>query len=133
MERSRRWPRTAGRLVAGTAVAACAVSASAAANGLVGHFKQSVVEQRINLVKWSQRDDVKAAWDRLAEREGLEHDSFEKATWGFLSFVLGRNFNLIISMSKARKAGWTGYIDTWDAFEKHLSALEEGKVLPSRK
>ena len=109
------------------------VSASAAANGLVDHFKQSIVEQRVNLVKWSQRANVKAAWDRLAEREGLEHDSFEKATWGFLSFVLGRNFNLMISMSKARKAGWAGYVDTWDAFEKHFGTLEEAKVLPKRK
>ncbi|KAK5151529.1 hypothetical protein LTR04_006572 [Oleoguttula sp. CCFEE 6159] len=93
-------------------------------------LKQSAVEQRIDLIKWSQRDDVKAAWKKLAEREGLEHDAFEKATWGFLGFVLGRNFDLVISMSKARKAGWTGYVDSWDALSECLDELAEEKVLP---
>jgi hypothetical protein len=76
--------------------------------GLVGQVKQSAVEQRIDLVKWSESDEVKNAWNKLAEREGLEKDAFEKATWGFLGFVLGRNFDLVISMSKARKFGWSG-------------------------
>lgn len=53
---------------------------------------QSRVEAKIDLVRWSQRSDVKEAWGRLAKREGLEHDAFEKATWSFLGFVLGRNF-----------------------------------------
>ena len=47
-------------------------------------------------------------WEKLQAREGLEKDAFEKATWGFLGFVLGRNYNVVISMSKARKYGWTG-------------------------
>lgn len=109
------------------------VSILSAQNGIQGLYKQSVVEQRINLMNWYQRKDVQAAWDRLAEREGLEHDSFDKATWFFLGFVLGRSYNLVISMSKARKAGWIGYIDTWEAFEKQWSRLEEAKVLPKRK
>ncbi|KAE9968450.1 hypothetical protein EG328_007552 [Venturia inaequalis] len=107
------------------------LSVLASTAGLVGSkvLEQSQVEQRIDLVKWSQRDDVKAAWEKLAEREGLEKDGFEKATWGFLGFVLGRNFDLVISMSKARKAGWTGYVDTWDAIEDVFGELKEGGVL----
>jgi hypothetical protein len=66
------------------------------------------VEQRIDLVKRSQRDDVKKAWEQLAAREGLEKDAFHKATWAFLGFVLGRNYDIVVSMSKARKLGWTG-------------------------
>ena len=92
---------------------------------------QSQVEQKIDLVKWSQRSDVRAAWDALAKREGLEHEAFEKATWGFLGFVLGRNFNIIISMNKARKAGWTGYQDTWESLSGCLDALVDEKVVPT--
>ena len=84
------------------------VSTIATEAGMLGKIEQSKVEQRINLVNWSQRKDVKAAWDKLAEREGLEKEAFEKATWNFLGFVLGRNFDLVISMSKARNYGWTG-------------------------
>ena len=94
---------------------------------------RSRLEQRVDLVKWAAREDVKAAWARVAEREGLERDAFEHATWGFLGFVLGRNFDVVISMSKARKAGWTGYQDTWEAFEATLKVLEAAKVLPARK
>lgn len=47
-------------------------------------------------------------WKKLQARDELEKDAFDKATWGFLGFVLGRNFNIVISMSKARKYGWTG-------------------------
>ncbi|KAF1977053.1 NAD(P)-binding protein [Bimuria novae-zelandiae CBS 107.79] len=102
--------------------------------GLRGHevTRQSKVEQQVDLVNWSQRDDVKAAWERLADREKLDKSAFEKATWGFLGFVLGRNFDLVISMSKARKYGWTGYQDTWDSFESVFEDLEASGVLPKK-
>jgi hypothetical protein len=98
--------------------------------GLAGKATQSKVEQRINLAKWSQQREVRQAWEKLADREGLEKDAFEKATWAFLDFVLGRNFDLVISMSKARKLGWTGYIDTWQSLETTFDELEAAKVLP---
>jgi len=76
--------------------------------GLEGDIPPSRLEQRVNLVKWSRQKEVKDAWDRLATREGLQKDAFEKATWDFLDFILGRNFDVVISMSKAREMGWTG-------------------------
>lgn len=91
------------------------------------YMQQSKVEQKIDLVKWSQRSEVKAAWDKLADRSGLEHDAFEKATWGFLGFVFGRNYNIVISMSKARKV-WIQHShffrkDRTDANISHLGGL----------
>lgn len=76
--------------------------------GLKGLIKPGKVEQTIDLVKWSQQDEVKEAWKTLAKREGLDESALEQATWPFLSFVLGRNYDLVISMSKARQHGWTG-------------------------
>jgi len=92
--------------------------------------QQSLVQQKIDLTQWSQRDDVKAAWDKLAKREGLDHDAFEKATWGFLGFVLGRNYDLVISMSKARKAGWREYADSWETLSDSMDELVDEGVLP---
>ncbi|KAK3055850.1 hypothetical protein LTR09_003084 [Extremus antarcticus] len=92
---------------------------------------QSRVEQKIDLVKWSQRSDVKAAWHRLAKREGLEQDAFEKATWGFLGFVFGRAYDIVISMNKARKAGWTGHQDTWESLSEAFDELVGEGVLPA--
>ena len=96
-------------------------------------LKPSVIEARIDVTKWAQLEEVKAAWKRVAEREGLEKEAFEKATWGFLLFELGRSYEIVISMSKARKYGWTGYVDTWEAFDEAFAELEEAKVLPRRK
>jgi len=60
----------------------------------------------------------------------LDEGALDNATWGFLNFVLGRNFDLVISMSKARKAGWTGYRDTWESIEAALERLVDEKVVP---
>ena len=98
--------------------------------GLAGRVGQGEVQQRVDLMKWSQREDVKKAWKALAERDGLEKDGLEKATWGFLGFVLGRNYNIVISMSKARKLGWTGYVDSWDALSECFDELADEKILP---
>jgi hypothetical protein len=67
-----------------------------------------VLEQRVCLAKWSGRREVREAWERLAVREGLKGDAFDRATWGFVDFVLGRDYDVVVSMSKAREAGWMG-------------------------
>ena len=84
------------------------IADTAAERGLENNVQRGKVEQKIDLVKWSQRGDVRDAWEKLSKRDILEKDSFEKATWGFLGFVLGRNYNIVVSMSKARKFGWSG-------------------------
>jgi len=101
--------------------------------GLLGRTKRGKVEQKIDLMKWAEKKEVKETWKQLAEKHGLEENALEKATWMFLGFVLGRNYDLIISMSKARKLGWTGYKDTWEAFEEAFDELEKEKVLPPMK
>jgi nucleoside-diphosphate-sugar epimerase len=115
--------------------------------GLGGTIQPNRLEGRIDLSKWSQKSEVKEAWNKVAARHGLEKDALEKATWTFLQFVLGRNFSMVISMSKARKLGWTGYVqthliafghkltkdsyqDTWDSLADVFDELELAKVLP---
>lgn len=98
--------------------------------GLEGRIPPSELEQRISLAKWSQQDEVRKAWEKLAEREGLQKDALEKGTWAFVDFVLGRNYDIVASMSKARKLGWTGYVDTWKALSDVFGELEAAGVLP---
>lgn len=64
--------------------------------------------QRLSLAKWAQLEEVKEAWARLAEREGLRKDALELATWEFVDFELGRNYDIVQSMTKARDFGWNG-------------------------
>ena len=62
----------------------------------------------------------------------MKKEAFELATWGFLGDVLGRDFP-VMSMSKARKIKWAGYVDTWDALEVVFDELEDARVLPKSK
>ncbi|KAH8907641.1 NAD(P)-binding domain protein [Coniochaeta sp. PMI_546] len=98
--------------------------------GLKGKVAPSQVANRITLEKWSQREEVKKAWEKLAEREGLDKSAFDKATWSFLDFVLGRSYDIVVSMSKAREFGWTGYYDTWKSLSDAFGELEAEKILP---
>jgi nucleoside-diphosphate-sugar epimerase len=108
------------------------ISTQATKSGLVNHpiTKQSQVKKRIDLVEWSQRDDVKKAWSAVAKRSNLNEETFGQATWAFLNFVLGREFDLVIGMGKARKAGWVGYQDTWESLEGVFGEMKEGGLIP---
>ncbi|ODM23086.1 hypothetical protein SI65_00675 [Aspergillus cristatus] len=84
----------------------------------------------IDPAKWSQRDDVKEAWKKVQSKYDLDEDAWDKATWDFLTFALGREWGCVGNVNKARKLGWTDYEDTWDSFEHAFRMLEEGGVLP---
>ncbi|KAF4452057.1 hypothetical protein F53441_4988 [Fusarium austroafricanum] len=98
--------------------------------GLKGAVNLGKVEQTVDLVKWSQQSEVKEAWAKLAKRENLDENALSQATWAFLGFVLGRSYDLVISMSKARKFGWTGYLDSWESLAKVFDKLQDAEVLP---
>lgn len=98
--------------------------------GLQGHTPQSYIRQRVDLVKWSQTQEVKDAWTLLADREGLDREALSKASWAFAGFAWGRDYNNVLSMSRSRKLGWTGYLNSWDNLESILNTLGKEKVIP---
>jgi len=100
--------------------------------GIGGRVPRGEIRSHIDLTKWSKKPEVKEAWERLAKREGLQQDAFDKATWQFLNFILGRNYDLVISMNKARKMGFQGFADTWESLSGCLCELEDEKILPKR-
>jgi nucleoside-diphosphate-sugar epimerase len=101
--------------------------------GMKGEFKPNHMKPRIDPHKWAQRDDVKQAYEKLQKKYNLEKDAWEKGTWAFLAFVLGRDNDCIVSMTKARKLGFTGYHDTWESFEDAFDELEKEGILPPTK
>lgn len=101
--------------------------------GIADRVRRGEVQMSVDLEKWASREDVKAAWERVAKREGLQEDALQKATWFFLNFVLGRNYDVVISMNKARRHGFTGYVDSWESLSESLDGLVEAKILPAFK
>ena len=101
--------------------------------GVEGEFKPNHIKPRIDPQKWSQREDVTRAYEKLQQQYSLDKEAWEKATWGFMAFTLGRDNDCIVSMNKARKFGFTGYQDTWESFEDALDELEKEGILPPTK
>jgi hypothetical protein len=95
-----------------------------------GQVKRGEVRMRIDLLSWASLGEVRAAWERVAMREGLRMDAFEQATWFFLNFVLGRNYDAVISMSKARRFGFLESVDSWDALSASMNELVDEGILP---
>lgn len=106
------------------------LSVQADAVGMRDRAPQSYIRTRVSLVKWSQVEEVQAAWKKLSEREGLDPSALEKASWAFADFAWGRDYNVVLSMSKARKLGWTGYYDTWENMSCIFDMLKWEKVIP---
>lgn len=80
--------------------------------------------------KWAKRKDVNEAWRKLREKYNLDQSVWDTATWDFLTFVLGRDWSCVGSMSKARELGWTGYVDTWTELVDTFETLEKEGILP---
>ncbi|PYI00050.1 NAD dependent epimerase/dehydratase family protein [Aspergillus ellipticus CBS 707.79] len=93
--------------------------------------QRPVLDLLIDPQKWAQRGDVEEVWQKLKVKYNLDQAVWDNATWAFLTFVLGREWGCVASMSKARKLGWTGYEDTWESSERTLDTLEEEGVIPS--
>lgn len=109
------------------------LSLRAAELGLEGLTPPDRLKQRTDLIKWSELPDVKEAWKRVSERHGLDSDGLEKATWGFAAFVLGREYDLVVNMTKAREAGFNGFVDSWKCLEAVFEELEENRLLPPKR
>jgi hypothetical protein len=81
--------------------------------GMEGEFQKSRVHQQIDTTAWSKRPEVVEAYKHLQKKRDLDEQGWEKATRGFLTLLLGREFNCVVSMSKVRKLGWnriSGYL-----------------------
>jgi hypothetical protein len=70
------------------------------------------------------------AWDRLAEREGLQKDAFYRASWPYADRNMALMYNKLESMSKARKFGWLGYVDSTEQLLEVLRDAQDMGILP---
>jgi hypothetical protein len=82
-------------------------------------FQKSRVHQQIDTTACNKRLESVEAYKHLQKKRDLDEQGRENATRGFLTLLRGRDSSCVVSMSKkARKLGWNGYKDTWQAFEE---------------
>lgn len=85
------------------------------------------------LVDWAKREDVQRAWMELVKKHGLTcgnlQDMDVERIFGFTDgSLLGSTLDL--TMNKARKMGWHGFVDSNDAIKEVLGEFAKLKMIP---
>ncbi|PMD37598.1 hypothetical protein L207DRAFT_636273 [Hyaloscypha variabilis F] len=88
--------------------------------------EKGTIELRNSWVQWAQEERTLEAWKRLAKREGLQEDAFERASWGYADRNMGIGYGKLEAMGKARRLGWLGYVDSTNNF---LGDFAEGQAM----
>jgi hypothetical protein len=88
---------------------------------------------KFTLTSWAHRGEVQRAWATLIQRHNLKVDKLEdmeiERIFGFTdSSLLG--IHLDMSMNKARKLGWHGFVDTNEAILEVLRDFARIGMLP---
>ncbi|KAF9884289.1 hypothetical protein FE257_001919 [Aspergillus nanangensis] len=98
-------------------------------NSPLGYGPPVVLRLAFSLTQWANDSEIANAWKEVMTKHGLTHDPFEDVA-GLFPFADASLCNPPqLSMNKACRYGWTGYIDTiesiWVMFEEmnHLGML----------
>lgn len=76
--------------------------------------------------------DKRAVWDALCERQGLPgaKATFDLAGWDIGDFLFRRTWSATLSVDKARRYGWTGHVDSYEAFTRTFGKFRELGLIP---
>ena len=101
------WPRLASYLGA---------NASSAQKFTKAYPKEGELSLEVSLEQWSK--DKREVWNRICDKNNCPSAkaTWDSGTWGFQDWVFQRTWSATLSMSKARKFGWNGYIDSFESF-----------------
>lgn len=87
--------------------------------------------------QWAQKDEVKSAWEKIQEREGLnkEFDPFGspdkiREVFGTLDADVLGPWTRTESMDKSRKLGWHGHVQSDEGIKSVIDKLAELKMVP---
>jgi hypothetical protein len=87
--------------------------------------------------EWAQRPEVKAAWEKVQDREGLRKDldpwrSREKMqeVWGTLDAEILGGWGRAQTMDKSKKLGWMGHVQTDEGMRVTVEKMVRMKMVP---
>lgn len=93
--------------------------------------KEGDVQIENSFLDWSH--GKQEAWDSLCERSNLPEakSTWAFGTWAFQDWVFQRSWSATLSISKARKFGWTGYKDSYESFIETFETFKRHGMIPS--
>ncbi|KAJ9654477.1 hypothetical protein H2198_006486 [Neophaeococcomyces mojaviensis] len=86
----------------------------------------------IALKEWATNEKRKV-WDRLCDDMKCPEakGTWDAGTWQYQDWVFGRTWSATLSMSKARRYGYKGYVDSFEAFVETFEKMKKLKQIPS--
>ena len=88
------------------------------------------VENEFAMSKWAK--DKQPVWERITKNYGGNPEAFGWGTWQTMDWAVGKSWPAAMTVSKARKFGWTRYDDTYDNWVDTIRAFENAGILPRR-
>ena len=102
-----------------------------------GFGKPGKVYVKFTFEEWALREDVKEAWERIREREGLRKEanpwrSKEKLRELFqtLDAELLGGWARVQTMDKSKKFGWLGHVQTDEGIRDTVEKMVELRMVP---
>ena len=98
-----------------------------------------IVKVKLSFEEWSQKPEVKAAWERIQEREGLDkklnpwgegRGDVLKNVFSTLDAEMLGGWSRTQTMDKAKALGWHGHVRTADGFKDTIEKMAELKMVP---
>jgi nucleoside-diphosphate-sugar epimerase len=75
--------------------------------------------------------DKAPVWEAIRRRHDLALPIEQVASWDFADFFLGMDYDVLSSMTAARTAGFTGFVDSWSMFAEQIAGYRAEGILPS--
>ncbi|KAK3686428.1 hypothetical protein LTR37_019816 [Vermiconidia calcicola] len=92
--------------------------------------KEGDVQLENSFLEWSK--DKREVWESLCDRQGIASakQTFDFGTWAFQDWVFQRTWSATLSISKARRYGWKGYVDSYDSFVRTFDKFKQFGLIP---
>jgi len=75
--------------------------------------------------------DKGPVWDAMVAKYGLKPYGFEEiASWRFADIFFRQTYDALFDVSKARRAGFPGFVDNMEMFRRHFDQWQREKIIP---
>jgi nucleoside-diphosphate-sugar epimerase len=88
------------------------------------------VPRPMSMPRWMA--DKAPVWEAIRARHGLALPIEQVANWEFADFFLGLDYDIMLSTTAARAAGFAGFVDSWAMFARQIEGYRAARVLPPR-
>ncbi|MCJ1441275.1 MAG: hypothetical protein MMC23_001761 [Stictis urceolatum] len=88
-------------------------------------------QQEFSFAGWAR--DKELVWGEICRRAGIPgaKETFDYGSWQYQDCVFERSWSAVLSLSKARRFGWTGYMDTYESFIRAFQMLKGNGMIPA--